>query len=314
MTTLSPARVLLVAPVFLYVALVTFLPLNGFDWASVVAAALTSLPVLGPLAGRRAGILTVPAFLLFLDVALDAVISNGFPTGVAASVAGGLLLGTPLWFLGVVTLSEREPGISLLAAQIGLAQSTALLAARATLPTGPMGHTPVGFAQAYVGALTGQLDALAQLIRGIAPTSFPLQTVVDPVFLVLAASALLGIVLLELRSLSAERTIREASERVEKPWRPEGRHAPLALPDQFEAVLKGRSAPEVPGRAYLGGLAGVGVATLVAIGFEAFAAEAPAFALVAVAIGAAVTLGLLIVLSAVRRDRLEPAHPSAQVL
>jgi hypothetical protein len=311
MSQFTPGRVALVAPVFLYALLVTFLPLAGVTWVVISAAALTALPVLGPLAGRRAGLLTLPAFLLFLDVGVSAIIAGGYPGGVASDVAAGLLLGSPLWFLGVVAMSERELGVSLLAVQLGLAQAAALLSTRSMLLPGIGGHSPRGFGLAYVNVLTAQLNGLAQLIRGTPPGAFPLQRVIDPLFLLLAAAALLGIVLAELGSRTAERARREASERVEKPWRPEGRHAPLALPDQLESILRGRSRPEVPAVAYLGELAAVAVAVLVVLLFELAAAEVPSWALLGVATGAAVVLGLLIVLSAVRRDRLEPAHPSA---
>lgn len=298
-----------VTPVFVYGVWLMATGVTGWSGLAFVAALLTALPLFGLYAPERVLYLLAPGFALGVLVSLDAWLTGSVPVGTAAALGSGLLLGLPAFFLGAtVALSER-PGVALLALSEGLVE---IVGAQAAIQRAGSGVSASGFLAAYFEVADAQVVAFSTGIAHLglrSPITFPLAAWVDPTFIVLAVLALGGILVPLLRPPRAG---------VGTPARPPRRD--LAAPVRMipPPVLNAPDIVATPPRAALGsGLAPVVGAVGAVAAFEAVGAEEPAYAFLAVTVGAIAILIVIAVLSRVPRSvpvpraaKAAPAPPS----
>jgi hypothetical protein len=276
-----------VAPVFLFASYVLF---NGVvDWSggALVVALIVALPVLAVAFPRHVSWLLAPSVLVFAFLGLISWFSPSVPSGGAADLVAGTLLGLPLWFLGISLSSPERPGLSLMAFQAGLLEMVTILTTVAN--AGGSAISTNGFVAQWFTTVGHQLDALGNALanHGLAtPQTFPLAGYTDPVFLLLALVALIGVLLPMLRPDPL------LPIRLPRPPRRD-----LAAPRRSlrPPVLYATTEPATAARAPLG--AGVTPAIGAGVGVAAFVAVAettPQLAFLAVTSAALILLVVLV--------------------
>lgn len=296
-------RFALVGPVFAFVLVGLAAALGSVSPASYVIAGLVAVPALSVLRPRALGWLLAPSVVVFAFVGLVSWLSPHVPTGAAADLVVGTLLGLPLWFLGVAVGGEDRPGVGLLALQAGLLEGVTIESALATLPAGAGSDR---FLLAWFTTVGHQLGAVGAALSGGGLTGtqpIPLGSYADPVFIGLALLALSGILLPLIgadphdgvgRAVPSRRDLAESVRRLPPP------------------VLYATAAPATRRRAPLG--AGIGPAVGTALGVLVFlgvASAAPAYTFLVVTLGVVGAVVLLGRLGAMRPNRPAYTRPVA---
>jgi hypothetical protein len=279
-------RAVLVAPVFLYLAAIGIAAVHPINGLVVLAIASSILPLIPWIIGRSSPLTFVASPLILGLVGMWSFLAGSSPTGPTASLDAGVILASPLWFLAAILDSRREPGVSVFATVSGLAVGAMILATLNRMIGEPTSG-PTSFLGALGSVLHDQASALVQLLGGTVPTNIPLSQVSDPIYAVLGVAAGIGIVAPWLEAPAID----ELSERRAAGFGadPHGETAgvPLHLPPEMDRRLDEGSTPVIASRPSFGDAGPLLAAALAALGFVAFAAEAPAYSLLGVGVGAA---------------------------
>lgn len=301
---------ILVLPAFVYLGVEVLLPFQGWDLAVVLSAAagifIVCLPIL-PLKITRTWGLTLLSTGAFL--ALGALFEF---EGQGPDFVGGLLLVSPflmsawVWFPGGSTPASR-----ILSLQFAFLEAILLIAAINALDAVGLPITALNLEVSYVQVAIDQLQGLVNVLQGASPGSLPLQNAVDPVFIGLAALAIVGVFLplfdpqtgngepLPLEDALPEHPSEAVRARLAL-LRPEVRHA-----------LEERSLPRAPPvTGAIPGLLPLVVSALLVIGFiyAAYADSAGVLLPLMVGVTLAVLLALLVTQGKVASERARPSE------
>jgi hypothetical protein len=295
-------RAAAIAPVFLYVALITIARVGPSDPLELVAIAILVLPVFvmaWPGAGRW---LLLPGAVLVAATAFATILTGGVPEGPWVPLAAGLLLASPLWFLGAILATRSSFGLTIISAIAGLGVALVLLSA-SVLPGADGG--PAEFVAAVHTVVQNQLTQIAHLVMGTLPTAIPLSGSEDLLFATLSVLAFVGLLFAELApDLSGER----ASPAII----PKGIGRPTA---PFLRAIAGRTEPIPPPVAVRAGVAPLGAAALAIAVFLLLADALPEVAPTLIAIAVSGTLIVAFLRGRVQRNsRIPGGSPSTPSL
>ena len=290
-------RFVTVAPVFVFGVALVLRTVSGWSPLALAVAFLVSLPVLAAGRPRSLGWLLTPSVLLFAFVGLAAWLSESVPNGAAGDLVAGVLLGLPIWFLGVCVGSSESPGIAVLAYSAGLLEVVTLGTAVASL-SGTPSPTSAEFLPAWFVTVGHQLGSLGSALSGLGlrtPVVFPLAGYIDPVFVGLAILGIGGLLLPMLRSEESGAAHGHLPSRrdLAAPIRP------VPPPVLYASAEPPTPAVLAPGA----GLLPVGGSVLAVAGFLLVGAVSPTSTFLVVTLGAAVALLLLFVFAHSRGAR-----------
>jgi hypothetical protein len=300
-------RFLTIAPLFLFGwgRLVT--QVVGWNVLEALIAAAVALPLVAVARPRALGPALAPSLVLFvllgLTIGLGIGTSSATLTGPGADLALGVLLGLPLWFLGVAVGSPDRPGLALLALGAGLLELVTLAVTLQSLGATPVG--PNAFLAAWFLTEGHQIGALGAALMGLGLRSrllFPLAGYTDATFVALAVLAMAGLLVPLLRPEEGARETIPTPDRRDLAT-PRRTIPPPVLFAQAEAATPPRPAP---GAGFVPVVGAVGAV----VGFLAIALAVPAYTFLALTVYAAASLLLLVVLA--RRRPAVPARPSAR--
>ncbi len=299
-------RVLLVAP-FAYVAAIV-LPTFPATEAVVVAVAFglgVGVAALLEGQGYRYG---NAALGTLLGLAVAITVAMAFPWPLGDDLATGALLAIPVIAASVAWRPGEPLALRLFAFGLAIAWGIALLATRQAL----LGSSTAVDGPAWVGAFLEvngqQARGIANLVVGAAYPVPPMHTLVDPIFTVLVAGAVLGWVLAFARP--------QTGLGVPLPLAPplgaaaaSDREAPevFALSAAQRAVFRARSTGVPPLTTWPPGLLSLLAGAAAVGGFLAASQLLPYRALFALGLGVAVASGVLLALDAATGGR--PTHP-----
>jgi hypothetical protein len=273
----STVRGLLIAPVFLYAAVLDFTRFGGWDPSVALVVLVMALPLLELVLPRAEGRLFVPAWALAMIAGIGLLQARGAPAGGWAIVGSGVLLGAPITILAGLLLWRDSAYATVLGVAASLGALLALLAGGSQAVAG--GATP-GAAMwivAFSQVCTAQYEALGTWVStGGLTNPTPFGAISDPVFLGLGLLAVLAVVLALLE-------------------RPEGSGEG---PEPTDPLFPRSS-----------GIAPLVVAALAGLAFEWAVAVEPRYALLGTVVGIIATLAALGVLGWVSRRPSRGGRP-----
>ena len=261
---------------------------SGWSALVALAALLTALPLLSAAwpAGRVP--LALPGVVLTLALGTDGFLTGAVPTGYAADVTVGVLVGAPLWAAGLVAGLIERPGLAFAAFAELLVQVVVLRATQISL-TGPTGT--VGYSAAWIGVVNRQISGIAGAIssHGLgSPIELPTASVTDPVLIVLAILGLAGVILPLLPPARSQRLPpAEVPRRDLAP--PVRRVAPPVLNPPDAVPTEPRPSPGPTLAPVIGAIVAVA-------GYESLAAADPRYSFLVVTVAAIAVLAALVVL------------------
>ncbi|MGI0132625.1 MAG: hypothetical protein ACREDK_05990 [Thermoplasmata archaeon] len=283
-------RSLLIAPLFVYAAVVGLVAVHPIDAVLVLGVAVAAVPLAPLMLGRRVGVVFALAPATLALVGVYSFLSGASFVGRVASLDAGVLLGSPLWFLAVVLEAREAPGTSIFGLVAGATVGLLLLAAASRLAAAPT-HGPTAFLDAIGAVLHDQGSALAALLAGSVPGSIPLSRVSDPVFTVLAVVALIGLIAPWLSGPAIDALLSTPVEGVAAPS--DGPTSPIDLPERQDRRLdEGSSASDPPGPTWFTTIPLVACA-VAGLAFVVLADRLPIYTLLAVSVGAVATTFVL---------------------
>lgn len=209
-------------------------------------------------------------------------------SGEVLDFTSGVMLGAPFLWLEYAWRDSAGPGARAIALESTLLAGVLELATLDVTLSSPVASAGGQFLQALGQVVLGQAQGIAALLTGMTPSSMPLETTLDIVFVGLGSLALAGVLV----SWAAPRTALDEP----LPWswnRPRPSPAPgapldeaLALRDGQREALATRTLPQPPPTMLAPGSGSLLVASLCVIGFLAVAVTAPTFAVLALVLGA----------------------------
>jgi hypothetical protein len=175
-----------------------------------------------------------------------------------AELASGLLLGVPWVLAGFVARPTSSLGLRIAAFGCAVTAGLALLATSSEVAGGPAGIGGDAFVRGVFTVLADQAQVLGGLVTGAPAPVIPLHNFFDPVYAGLAATAMLGFLLVTVRPQSGQGVPLPISIRLRRDG-PEGRSLPLTygFSGAQQSVFFERSAVEPPLTAWPPGLASV---------------------------------------------------------
>jgi len=232
--------------------------------------------------------------------------SNGIPTsGAPLDFACGITLGAPFLWLEYAWHDTATPGTRVVALQSALLVGVLELATLGVTPNSPGGSAGGQFLQALGQVIAGQLEGVASVLVGTNPSSMPLESTLDVVYVALGALALAGVLL----SWLSPRTALDEP----LPWSwVRYRASPLpTLPPSEETMLRPgqrdalatRTLAHPPDAMLAPGFGPLIVAALIVVGFVVLAVTEPGIALLVLVLG---TLGAGVAVARVLSRRLTP--------
>ena len=243
---------------------------------------------------------------VFLVVAPLFPIGYGWPPGsVPLDFASGVLLGAPFLWLEYAWRDSVGPGVRVVALEAALFFGLLNVATATLGPTGSSSSVGGQYVHSMVQVLAAQSRGIAAVLTGTVPTSMPLESSLDIVFVGLGVLAFAGVFL----SWVAPHTA--LGEPLPWSW---ARHRPGAVPptpsDGTFALRAGqrdalatRSLPTPPEAMLVPGLGAIAVTAVIVVLFLALAVGAPTFAVIALVFG---SVAAAVALAAVLSRRLTP--------
>jgi hypothetical protein len=292
-----PGWAVLAYPAPLYAAALVLVALHGAGPGLFLGFAA----VLGFGAVVGFGILRHPVWILLgtglVAIAILLPLALRTTSAVGLGFASGAVVALPLLAIGVVWRESAPAAARVVGLEAILALGLWWIAAVGDLSSesGPAG---LAFLRALWSVATGQADGLGALLRGGSPTSMPLATAFDPIYMGLGILAIGGLLL----SWVVPRTA--LGEPLPWSWaRPAAEPPTSGAPDDLDRLglrpgqleaLATRTPPTPPRTEVTPGFRSLVAAALAALAFVGLAATSAPSAPLALAVGAAVAVGAVI--------------------
>jgi hypothetical protein len=184
---------ILILPLFIYLAYLLITRFQGWDYIVAITFGAIILLNIVQLIPWKGTWVTLSGLWSIVVMIVLAALSVGLAGGMGLDVSAGMLLASPFLLESWIWQAEGSPGWRIVALQFAFLDGVILVAALNSLAASSYPVNSTYLVAAYGEVNVQQAQALYGILTGGTVGTLPLQSAMDPVFIVLGGFALLGV-------------------------------------------------------------------------------------------------------------------------